>query len=151
MDGFRPIKKNTDAIPMKQSSLDNLKPPWKKGEVPNPKGRPPLTIKKTLLQLKEQGFEAVTAQDVKRMSEMLVGSTRERLEQLIADQDQPIIMHIVAKAMLNDADGFDNLNKILNRAHGMPVQQVAGTDGDGNATPLVVQIIRESIPKTDDY
>jgi len=130
----------------------NIEPRYKKGESGNPKGRPKKTF--TALFTEYNGTELLTSADLNTLVRLVLSLDMVELRKLAADEKQSIAARALArKAIESGKEGMRTLDALLDRAFGKvkePVLQIAGTDKDGNATPLVVQIIRESIPKTDD-
>lgn len=92
-----------------------------KGDVTNPWGRPPKLLTGILRQLREAGYERVTADSVAEAYEILFGLDRDALQKIVVDTNQPMIMCIVARAMLSKK-GVEMLEKMLDRAHGKPTQ-----------------------------
>ena len=59
---------------------------------------------------------------VEAFSSML-GLDEEKLSEIIRDKDRPMVLRIVAKAML-EKSGIDIIEKILTRTHGAPKADV---------------------------
>lgn len=96
---------------------------WKKGQSGNPKGRPPKIVKGLIKQLKEEGYERVSASEVREIYELLVALDEEKLVDVAKDKQQPMLARIVAKAILSKK-GFDIIEKMLARIHAKEDDQV---------------------------
>lgn len=107
--------------------MENLRPPWKPGESGNPKGRPRRLISALVKELREQGFENVTAGRLIEVYEMLLGLPASKLKEIMQDEDQPVILKVLIKG-LTGPKGVDVLEKMLDRAHGK-AKQVVEIDG----------------------
>lgn len=101
-------------VPQKHGgTLDMIEP----GEVRNPWGRPPKKLTTIFKEMKEAGFERVTKLDVLEAYEILLGQSEDGLKSIASGKDHPMIMRIVAKAMLSKK-GTEMLERMLDRAHG---------------------------------
>jgi hypothetical protein len=116
---------------------ENIEPyKMKKGETLNPNGRPRKLISGTIKQLKEQGVEEATATEIKGVYLMLVNLSKESLMEVQNDKDQPILVHIVAKAILQDK-GFDIIERMLDRSIGRAQQSIDHTTKGEAITPPI--------------
>ena len=100
----------------------NLKP-FKKGESGNPNGRPKKTFTKFIEEIKQEGYEPVTKSMIHEAIQAILGLDEKKLANLIKDMDHPMILRIVAKAML-EKDGFFTVEKLLNRSHGTSTSKI---------------------------
>ena len=112
---------------------ENLKP-FQKGNKLG-KGRPPKLITTTIKELKEQGYQAATAGQIKEASEFLITLDREKLADIAKDEMQPMYLRIVAKELLGKK-GHDVVNSILDRNYGRPKQALEHTGENGGAIKL---------------
>jgi len=94
-----------------------------KGDVLNPHGRPRKVISKIIAQLKHDGYQRVTKGRVIEAYELLMGLDEGKLKSIQADKEEPMILRIVAKELLNDKGG-QMVETMLSRAHGKPDQNV---------------------------
>lgn len=92
-----------------------------KGETLNPNGRPPKVLTKVLEELREAGYQNVKVANVVEAYELLFGLDQKKIEEVVSDVKQPMIMRIVGKAMLSKK-GTEMLEKMLDRAFGKPKQ-----------------------------
>ena len=102
---------------------DNNLKPFKKGESGNPNGRPKKTFTKFIEEIKQEGYEPVTKSMIHEAIQAILGLDEKKLANLIKDMDHPMILRIVAKAML-EKDGFFTVEKLLNRSHGTPTSKI---------------------------
>ena len=98
--------------------------PWKSG---NPKGRPKLTIRRIVDDLRAEGYELANRQDVEALYIQLTSLPREKLAEMSEESGQPIIVHIVARELLGGDDPFSTIERILDRAVGKPTQKTEAT------------------------
>ncbi len=108
-----------------------------KGKTGNPNGRPPKVLTGLVSDLKAQGYERATATTVTETIEHLIGLPQDRLNELLADKDQPMSVRIIIKSLLG-AKGFETLSAILDRAHGKPRQAVEMSGDAANPLQIVI-------------
>ena len=103
---------------------------FKKGESGNPNGRPPKLLNAILKDLKSKGYKEIKADNVKEAYQWLLALPLNELKDIVEDEDQPILLNIVAGEMLSKNGAF-MLEKVLDRAQGKAVQrqEVTGKDG----------------------
>ena len=119
---------------------------FQKGVAPNPKGRPPLTIRKVTDELKAQGYELANRQDVEALYIQLTSLNRDKLAELSEDKTQPIIVQIVARELLGGDDPFSTIERILDRSVGKPTQRTESTiEGKLDMTTPVREMTNEQI------
>ena len=120
-----------------EKQLANLKPA-KKGEVRNPAGPKPKLVTDVLNDLKEKGYKPVTREQIVATYQTLLILPELELMDMAKDKDQPMLNRIIAKAILG-GKGFENIEKMLDRAHGKPTQKTETditTNGD-SLNPIV--------------
>lgn len=115
-----------------------IKPRWKKGESGNPKGRPKKLFKQLADELSKEGYERVTAQQVRESIEMILGLDEQALKRIQADPDQPVLFKILIKGMAGKR-GVETIEKMLDRVHGRPTQvnELRGDEG----SPIAINIV----------
>ena len=96
----------------------NLKP-FKKGQSGNPKGRPKKLVTKILDELKVKG-EVVTSNTVTQVFKVFLSLTLKEVVEISKNKSYPIIYTLTAKAIIKD--GFEVIEKLLDRANGRPTQ-----------------------------
>lgn len=89
----------------------------------NKAGRPKKTILSIITELKSQGYERATSYNVMEVYEYLIAVDRAKVVALSNDTGQPMIIHLVCKAMLSEKGG-DMLERLLDRAHGKSIARV---------------------------
>lgn len=85
-----------------------------KWETMNPNGRPKKGIALCNEQLKKEWYEPATRADIEENYMSLLGVSEEKLKQMAVDKDQPMLIRIIAKNML-DWKAFDVVEKMLDR------------------------------------
>ena len=108
---------------------------FKKGQSGNPNGRPPKMVSTLLAQLKEEGYERVTAGQVREAYEVMINLDEVKIKDLATDKTQPMFVRIIAKAVL-DKKGFDVIERMLDRSQGkvVPIKE------DGEAHKIIIEI-----------
>lgn len=112
-----PLSKNESK---RQKQLANLeKGKFKKGEITNPKGRPPKpkTMTTFIAEMKEKGYEVPTAQTIAESFLYIATLPEDELKAVLADKTRPMMQRIVAKGIL-DKKGMDILERVVDRAYG---------------------------------
>jgi len=124
---------------------ENIEPhKWSKGQTGNSKGRPPKVLTSIISDLKNQGYERVTATTITESIEHLIGLPQDRLQELLTDKEQPMSVRIIIKALLS-GKGFEALNTILDRAHGKPKQQMDVQSTGEQKMEVVVKITNDDL------
>lgn len=104
----------------RRKQLANLeKGKFKKGEVTNPKGRPPKpkTMTAFIAEMKEKGYEVPTSQTIAESFLYIATLPEDELKAVFADKTRPMMQRIVAKGIL-DKKGMDILERVVDRAYG---------------------------------
>jgi len=94
-----------------------------KGKSGNPNGRPKKTVAATLSALKDQGYEEVTAEQVRSTMGRMLNLSRDELVKTGNDKTAPILDALIARALAG-GKGWEALQDILDRAHGRPKQSL---------------------------
>ena len=89
----------------------------------NRNGRPKSRIKSIISDLKSQGYEKYTQNDLIDIFITLMDCSEDELKRIIKDKKQPIVVKNTAEALLNDKR-LDILEKIQNRVFWQPTQQI---------------------------
>ena len=92
---------------------------YKKGQSGNPKGRPKKLVTKILDELKVKG-EVVTSNTVTQVFKVFLSLTLKEVVEISKNKSYPIIYTLTAKAIIKD--GFEVIEKLLDRANGRPTQ-----------------------------
>ena len=114
------------------ANAQNLKENWQKGQSGNPNGRPRLTLKAVIEDLKAQGYEQATPADVSAMYSYLITLPQDKITELAKNDAQPMAVRICCKAIL-DKKGFDYIERMLDRAHGKATNKTELSGKDGGA------------------
>jgi len=110
-----------------------------KGESGNPNGRPPLLLSTIVKELRAEGYERATANQVADAFETLLNVPEDVLANMVKDKHKPMSLRIVGKAMLT-AKGWEVLQAMLDRAHGKAKQAVE-LSGDPSAPINITRTI----------
>lgn len=132
----------TSKDPIKRArQFANLKP-MKKGDVLNPNGRPRKTIKTFLDTAKKEGVVIPSASEVSELYVAIAAMTEEQLKKLLSDKEQPMMLRIVAKGIL-DKKGLDVLEKVIDRAYGKEQRLDITTNGKDivKPEPLTIRFV----------
>lgn len=115
---------------------------FEKGDTNNG-GRPPMLLSTIVAELRAEGYERATANQVADAFETLLNVPEDVLAEMVKDKTKPMSLRIVGKGMLT-AKGWEVLQAMLDRAHGRPKQSVdlAATV----TTPPVLNILVHSKP-----
>ena len=89
-----------------------------KGETMNPRGRPRRTLRRVIDEWKKLGNEPAAKADVKEIYEHLITLSKAEITKESENLNAPMIVRIVAKALLKEKQSFINLEAMLDRAHG---------------------------------
>ena len=109
-----------------------------KGESGNLSGRPPKLLSTIVAELRAQGYERATANQVADAFETLLNVPEDVLAEMVKDKTKPMSLRIVGKSMLT-AKGWEVLQAMLDRAHGKAKQSHDLTT-DGKS--LTFQVVR---------
>ncbi len=113
-----------------------------KGESGNLAGRPPKLLSTIVAELRSQGYERATANQVADAFETLLNVPEDVLANMVKDKHKPMSLRIVGKAMLT-AKGWEVLQAMLDRAHGKAKQSLDHTSG---GKEIVVKFIESGKP-----
>lgn len=103
---------------------ENVKPhEFKPGQSGNPNGRPKKFVTTVLQDLRAQGYNNVTKQNIADVYQTLLALPNEDLVAIGKDDKQPMICRIIARGMLSNK-GFEIIEKMLDRSMGKPGQEV---------------------------
>ncbi len=117
-----------------------------KGKSGNPNGRPKKTVAATLSALKDQGYEEVTAEQVRSTMGRMLNLSRDQLVATGNDKTAPILDALIARALAG-GKGWEALQDILDRAHGKAKQQVelAGEVKTDNTIHITREVITKAV------
>jgi hypothetical protein len=87
----------------------------------NKKGRPRRMLSDIIAEMKAQGVQRVGPSQVADAYEILLNLSQDELVAKAMDKEAPMIMRIVAKAMLS-SKGFDIIERMIDRVHGKATQ-----------------------------
>lgn len=94
---------------------------FSKTNQPKTQGRKRKLISTISEDLKKEGFEEASPENIKRLYETFLNLTEEKLRELFADTEQPILVKILVKSVLSDR-AFEVVETIIDRAHGKSIQ-----------------------------
>jgi len=103
-----------------------------KGETANPNGRPRKLFSHVLQELKEMGIKPVKPVDIVDAYENLLNLPESDIDKIIGDEEKPYFIRLIATEMRKkNGRGFEVVERMLNRVHGMPKQSTdLTTKGD---------------------
>ena len=97
----------------------------------NRKGRPRKGISLVNFELAKLGYTKATKEDIENIYLVMIQLSQDELVKIGNDKDNPMLARILAKSILDNKRGFENSEKILDRAIGKPNQSVSGPNGEG--------------------
>lgn len=80
-------------------------------------GRPKHLVSEVTNSLLQEGYKPVTAGEVQTVYKVLLQMTEPDIKAIIANEQQPMLLRIVARAMLSKK-GFEVIEKMMDRSHG---------------------------------
>lgn len=88
------------------------------GETLNRFGRPRTLISDVLKQMKEAGIKPVRPGDIVEAYESLLNLDEEDIVKIVNDKKLPYFVRLVASAMTRKGQGFEIIERMIDRAHG---------------------------------
>lgn len=116
---------------------------WKKGESGNPKGRPKQSPLAPFIRDCEEvrGMKMPSPSEVASTYVYIAALPEDKLKDLVNDKVQPMMIRIIAKAILNKK-GVEMLEKVVNRAYGQQQRLDITTNGkEIHQEPLKIQFV----------
>ena len=101
----------------KDISKDGEKTRFSKTNQPKNAGRKRKLITTVTEELKSEGFDTASPENIRKLYETFLNLTEEKLRELFADSEQPILVKILVKSILSDK-AFEVIETIIDRAHG---------------------------------
>lgn len=95
----------------------------------NTKGRPRKLVGTVLAEMKSKGIQPVSFDEIKDIYLSLVNNTKDELEAIMKDENQPILTKLIIKAMMKG--NIDVIEKMFDRALWKAVQRNEHTGKDG--------------------
>ena len=115
---------------------------FEKGDTNNG-GRPPKLLSTIVAELRSQGYERATANQVADAFETLLNVPEDVLAEMVKDKTKPMSLRIVGKSMLT-AKGWEVLQSMLDRAHGKAKQQMDLTSNGNTISPPPIYVMPPS-------
>lgn len=128
MVGFKEMTTSKNSVKTVSKSQTRGLKPFKPGESGNPFGRPKKLVGQILDDLRASGYQPVTKSQISDVYQTLIILPEEDLKLIANDKDQPMLNRIIVKAILG-GKGFENIEKILDRAQGKAMQSNDITSG----------------------
>lgn len=119
----------------------------KKGETPNPHGRPKKLVTTVLEDLKKQGYSRVGPDQVREAMETLINLPKDELLEIAnGDSGHPMLVVIAARGLCSKK-GWEVLSGLLDRAHGKAKQALEHSGALATNMPAVNIVVQA--PRTD--
>ena len=115
---------------------------FEKGDTNNG-GRPPMLLSTIVAELRAEGYERATANQVADAFETLLNVPEDVLAEMVKDKTKPMSLRIVGKSMLT-AKGWEVLQAMLDRAHGKAKQQMDLTSNGNTISPPPIYVMPPS-------
>lgn len=119
----------------------NLKPPWKKGQSGNPKGRPRKIIGKLEKLIGEEFALDLSKAEKYQILEWALEKNKEELQSIVDDEKQPAFLVCVANSILGDIKNkrIITVEALFDRIFGKPKQSVEHSGDKEN--PVIREIV----------
>ena len=119
---------------------------FKPGQSGNPNGRPKKLLSNVVAELKKEGYERVSATQVVEAFETLMNLPRAAIQKMVEDENQPMCLRIVGRAMLT-AKGWEVLQAMMDRAHGKARQSldVSGELKGAEPPRVTIQVLAPTV------
>lgn len=85
-------------------------------------GRKPKLVSDVIKQLKDEGYEPVTASQIADAYQLMINLDESQMQKKLLDKDCPVLFRIVIKSMLT-GKGFEIVERMIDRAHGKAMEQ----------------------------
>ena len=115
--------------------------PWEKGESGNPNGRPRKLVIHVLEELKAKGITPVRPVDIVSIYEQLLNVTQDEIVEIVNDTELPYSIRLVAAAMTTKGRGFEIIERMIDRAHGRPKNEI---ELSGKLEPFLALMIEST-------
>lgn len=89
----------------------------------NKNGRSKRLVGDIIIDLKENGYNAISNADINELYKILININSEDLKLMAEDQKQPIIVKVIVKAIIGGR-GFEIIEKMLDRAIGKSQENI---------------------------
>jgi len=103
----------------------------------NKNGRKPKLVKELILTLKKNGYDEVSPEQVRQAFQAMFNLPLAELQNLSKDENQPILVHIIANRLIESKDAYETLERMLDRSHGKATQQIQHASTDGKSIPVI--------------
>ena len=120
---------------------------FEKGDTNNG-GRPPMLLSTIVAELRAEGYERATANQVADAFETLLNVPEDVLANMVKDKHKPMSLRIVGKAMLT-AKGWEVLQAMLDRAHGKAKQAMEHSGSLTLPAPIITLANAKPQPEAD--
>lgn len=95
-----------------------------KGETANPFGRPRKLVSSVLKDMKDAGIQPVKPRDIIDAYESLLNLDEADIVAVVNNKELPYFMRLVAAAMTRKNQGFEIIERIIDRAHGKAKENI---------------------------
>jgi hypothetical protein len=111
-----------------------------KGETMNPNGRPPRLVSTIIKELKAKGIEPVKPAQVLDAFQQLLNLNIKELTDVANNDENPYFVRRIASEMTSKGKGYEVIERMINRAHGMPRQSTDITSGGKEIAGLNITV-----------
>lgn len=93
----------------------------------NRKWRPKKGISAVNAELQKKGYEPAKKSEIENIYLQIINLPEEKINELIKDTEQPMLVRIVCRNMMNNKTGFDIIERMLDRSVGKSVETIKQT------------------------
>ena len=124
------------------NSMKNLIPA-KKGDIRNPNGRPKKSFSLLNEQLKSEGYEALTRNQIIEAYSLIFSLDEAKIKEIATDKEQPLVIRLIIKELTNAETSGKAIQDMRNYVFGQAKQEITQ-----NVT-VVEQPLFPDIPKDE--
>jgi hypothetical protein len=97
---------------------------FKKGNNENPTGRPKKSFSMLNQQLKDEGYEVLTRNQIIEAYSLIFSLDEAKIKQIASDKEQPLVIRLIIKELANADTGGKAIQDIRNYIFGQSKQEV---------------------------
>lgn len=111
----------------KMGEFPNKSTQFKKGDIPNPTGRPKKSFSLLNDQLKEEGYEVITKAQYVEAYTLMMSLDEAKIKEIATDKQQPLFLRLIIKELTNAETSGKTIIDIRNYVFGQAMQESKST------------------------